>query len=260
MAKQSFKLLFKADKDLVMSVEEFLKIYFFGVPLKTRDGQEMSIETIVHYLKSAKTQLEDWLNIKLYRQLYRERKDYLLNEYRSFGFIKTTYPVVVPTKLEGFFGNSKQIVYPREWLIAKTQSDDKNNQRIINIIATSGNIQYHQIFYGLMPYGINSGSQFIPQYWEVEYETGFKKVPTDIKDFIGKLAAISIFNIMGDLILGAGVASQSLSIDGLSQSISSTSSATNAGYGARVLQYWKELNEEKKRLKNFYKDVAFSVM
>ena len=60
---------------------------------------------------------------------------------------------------------------------------------------------------------------------------------------IGKTAAINIFHIAGDLILGAGIASFSLGVDGLSQSISSTSSATNAGYGARILGYQDDIKK-----------------
>jgi len=77
---------------------------------------------------------------------------------------------------------------------------------------------------------------------------------------IGKLAAINIFHQLGDIILGAGIASQSLGIDGLSQSISTTSSATNAGYGARITGYLADLKQARVDLKNKYDGNALTVL
>jgi len=66
-------------------------------------------------------------------------------------------------------------------------------------------------------------------------------VPSDILQAIGYKAALLPLDIAGDLIVGAGIASTSTSVDGLSQSINTTASATNSGYGARVLQFEREL-------------------
>jgi hypothetical protein len=74
---------------------------------------------------------------------------------------------------------------------------------------------------------------------------------------ISLLAAMLPLNIAGDLIAGAGIASQSLSIDGLSQSIATTASATSAGYGARIIQYQKELSQVMSVLRGEYSRVNF---
>ena len=58
---------------------------------------------------------------------------------------------------------------------------------------------------------------------------------------IGWMAALLPLDTAGDLIAGAGIATKSVSIDGLSTSIGTTSSATNAGYGARILSYQKQM-------------------
>ena len=75
-----------------------------------------------------------------------------------------------------------------------------------------------------------------------------------VRNILRKLVGIA-----GDLILGAGIAAQSIGVDGLSQSISSTSSATNAGYGARIIQYQKEIAETVKRIKLIYDEIKFVV-
>jgi hypothetical protein len=72
-------------------------------------------------------------------------------------------------------------------------------------------------------------------------------------------ASMGALNIAGDLIAGAGIATKSLSMDGLSQSISTTASATNAGYGARILQYNKEIDERMKNLRNYYLGIQMVV-
>lgn len=60
-------------------------------------------------------------------------------------------------------------------------------------------------------------------------------LPADLKQAIAiKSATLLLLHIAGDLILGAGIASQSLGIDGLSQSIGTTSSAMYSGYSSRA--------------------------
>lgn len=46
-----------------------------------------------------------------------------------------------------------------------------------------------------------------------------------------------------DLIIGAGIANQSVSIDGVSQSIGTTQSAMFGGASARIEAYGKDLKE-----------------
>ena len=103
----------------------------------------------------------------------------------------------------------------------------------------------------------------IPDYWRIQYITGWDidQMPMDLINVVGMVASFGPLGIAGDLILGsAGIASQSLSIDGLSQSISTTASATNAGYGARLIQYEKQIKETTGRLKLVYDQPKFMVM
>ena len=46
-----------------------------------------------------------------------------------------------------------------------------------------------------------------------------------------------------DLIIGAGIANQSVSIDGVSQSIGTTQSAMYGGASARIQQYTDDINK-----------------
>ena len=64
---------------------------------------------------------------------------------------------------------------------------------------------------------------------------------------------------VGDLLGGAGIASQSISLDGLSQSFNTTSSSTSAGYGARLIQYEKEIKAGLPKLRSYFHPIALHV-
>lgn len=92
-----------------------------------------------------------------------------------------------------------------------------------------------------------------PQGYRVKYTAGFAdagKVYPELRDIIGKITACKLLNIIGDGLI-SGFASSSLSLDGISESISTTQSATNAYYGARIGVYLKDIKEfiEKNRMK-----------
>jgi hypothetical protein len=98
---------------------------------------------------------------------------------------------------------------------------------------------------------------FIPDMIRVQYVAGFEygTLPMAIRELIGKKAAFGPLNVAGDLLGGAGIASQSIGIDALSQSFNTTSSATNAGYGARLVQYQREIKEQLPVLKRYWKGI-----
>lgn len=77
---------------------------------------------------------------------------------------------------------------------------------------------------------------------------------------IGLIAAITPLDVAGDLIAGAGIANFSVGVDGLSQSIGTTASATSAGYGARIISFQKQLAEAMQTLRGKYRMInTFSV-
>jgi hypothetical protein len=78
-------------------------------------------------------------------------------------------------------------------------------------------------------------------------------------DFVGLVASLLPLDTAGDLIIGAGISSQSLSMDGLSQSISTTSGVENSGYGARAVQYGKRIESITKQLTRHYRPMNIAV-
>lgn len=68
-------------------------------------------------------------------------------------------------------------------------------------------------------------------------------IPDDMRHLIGLRAAIHPLTIAGDLVLGAGVASRSVGLDGLSQSITTTKSGAMGGAFAARIKAYKEEDE-----------------
>ncbi len=83
--------------------------------------------------------------------------------------------------------------------------------------------------------------------------------PSDLIGLGGKYASCYQLNVAGDLIAGAGIASRSASIDGVSTSVGTTSSATNSGYGSRIIQYRKDIDKELPLIKRRYHGMPLGV-
>jgi len=93
-----------------------------------------------------------------------------------------------------------------------------------------------------------------PLNWRVD------TMPPELIRAIALKSANVVLNVAGDLIAGAGIAQLSTSMDGLSQSIATTASATNAGYGARILQFERELKELMATLKATYRALNIAAL
>lgn len=243
----NIETLFNISGDLCMTVSQLRNLYMWGVSVKNQDGTELPDSVYEFYIQSAQKELESILNIKLVPQVIEETRDYNYCDYSTYGFMRCSYPVARPFWLKGLFGTAEQIEYPREWLSIKRSNEvPEMFYRNVYLVPNQGGYQNGNAsgvtFNGI--FGANllwRSRTYIPNYWRIRYLTGFTEIPADLLNVIGKAAAINVFHVAGDLILGAGIASFSLGVDGLSQSISSTSSATNAGYGARVIGYGDDI-------------------
>lgn len=111
--------------------------------------------------------------------------------------------------------------------------------------------------YGPFTYGLNIWSlgwnYAYPQGIIVDYDSGYVSsdmVPAELRNMIGMWAALLAMNIIGDGLL-VGFSSASISLDGLSESFSSTQSPENAFFGGRlrsyerIIQLWIQRNRQK---------------
>lgn len=236
----------------ILTVNELKARYLFGVDITNDAGEPLSDATFTHYILAAIRWMEHELDIAVIPTSFTDLQDYYANDYGAFNFIRLdNYPVISVEEFRVQYPSGQNVVvFPPEWYrLNKAEGH-------LQIVPTAGTLSEMMIGQGgsFLP-AVYNGMAYLPQLFQVDYTAGFEegKVPRNIVDIIGMLASMGPFNIFGDLIAGAGIASISLSLDGLSQSIGTTSSATNSGYGARIIQYHKQIRDQMPNLKRYYK-------
>lgn len=239
-------------QDLVITPDQLKKIFLFGVDLTDDDGTPYPDELFEFYIKSAQQWFETQIGgLKLCEQDFVERHDYRLQDYIQYSFIKLfKYPCQEVSKVSVQFPLSTNLLeFDPTWYRVDSVGGHVNlfpTQGTFSSILLSQGGSYIPLLY--------SGIEFVPHVLNIEYTAGFKKgeIPHNILNIIGMKASLGPLNIAGDLIAGAGIATKSVGIDGISQSIGTTASATNAGYGARIIQYDKQIKDEISSLKNYF--------
>jgi hypothetical protein len=253
---------FSKNSGLVISAQELKRNYLYGItagsPFANKLNLSFSDIDIEFYIRAAQKEIENYLALKLFRQIFTEKLQFSNDDWRYWGFIKTNQMVVQPLQLQGFLNTTLETTYPPEWLSSKSESGDELYDHSIYIVpaGNTGAITNSMIFAGLMPNlgYLNAGK--IPNYWSATYVTGFNKIPYDIMQGIGQLAAISVLLIAGSNVLGfPGLSSQTLSIDGLSQSISAPANA----FGARIKAIADALEKKMINMRGTYRGFSFSV-
>lgn len=257
----AFRLLFKyrKNRNTVISATELKSRYFFGIPVVNTEGDLMSDSDIEFYVNSAIKELEAILDIKIPLKVVEENGKFLRENYTEWGYIKTNYPIVCVSSVEGFIGSVRQITYPESWLSIAKNNDDLKGRRISIVPnqGVGGTVDHAAVFAGSYASLGYFGSRNIPDYWTVKYITGFEKIPDDLSKVIGYKAAIPIYTMLGNLVIGAGIANTSLGLDGLSQSIGTTQSAENSAYSATIKDYQDQLKLMMPSIINKYKGIVF---
>lgn len=264
MPRVELKVKVTTDARVLISPQEFFAKYSFGISPGTQDGATWDDSYIASIIRDAQRMIEDHLDTRIPLQCIEETFDYNREDYQSWGYTPTTFPVRKGFQMEARINDSPQIIIPSEWIVTKRNSD-LIYQRAFTFIpnttgATSG--QGFALFVGLTPHIGILGSKTIPQYWHVKYATGWRpaETPRNILDFIGLVSAIGIYIQLGDVALGAGLSSKSISIDGLSTSLSTTQSATSSGFGARLIELRKTYKDSLDLLERMYRGINLTVL
>lgn len=228
----------------LISVEQLKARYLFGVDIIDNNGNELSDDTLKDYISIATDMLEKDLDISIIPKTVTEVKDYDFNNYIDWGFLLLNQlPVRSVTSLVAKYPDQAVLTFPEEWF--KLRPEDGILRLLPGLGSYSGFTVAGGTGANFLPELFRYRSK-VPNLFEVTYEAGFPDgcVPMSINAAIGMIAGIMALNIAGDLVIGAGIASSSLSIDGLSQSINTTSSAENHAYSAKLKEFQKILYGE----------------
>lgn len=235
--------------------------FLYGVDLTRDDGEPFPDLVFELPLEAACEMLESEIGFRLTPGTYTERFDVTPNStWEFFQVDLSRRPVRAVKALRLRFGNQPGHALPIEW--AMLRSPNTGQLDILPAGAVSGT------FFGAIASYIPSLSMYnrTPGYLEVEYDYGFDdsdpefKTPASVKQIVGWAASLLALDTAGDLIAGAGIASMSIGLNGLSQSVGTTSSATNAGYGARIKSYQDQLKTAITSLRARYRGLIMNVI
>jgi hypothetical protein len=239
----------------VMTVEDLQAVYLFGVDLTNDEGEPFPDLMYLWAIAQAAATLALELDITILKTIFDERYDYFRRDYQEWCALQLRHvPVISVESIDVMWPSDvKVITFDSSWIHLRKESGQ------IHVIPAAGTISQVLLTAGgsFLPL-LAQGRDMIPDMFRIQYTAGWAdgEVPNDIRHCIGMLAAILPLDVAGDLISGAGVASSSISMDGLSQSISTTSSAENAGYSARIThRYLPELKERLKEMKRYYRGI-----
>ena len=252
----------------ILTIDELKNHYLFGLDLTDDQGNPYPDSLYVHCIRAAIDWLETKLDIPILPTVIEEEKhDFYAEDWSKWMYLRLTrHPVISVEQVRLVMpGNQEVHVFSKDWLSLQRF---EGHLQIIPGPAGSSTIAlgFHHWHF---PWMHRSISRQIPDVFRVSYTAGFglppegsygfvpgseppsishpdpklDRFPIDLKELVGKIASFGPLNIAGDLLGGAGIASQSISIDGLSQNFNTTSSATNAGYGARLIQYRQEIKD-----------------
>lgn len=224
--------------------------YLFGIPLEDMYGNKMKEGMLEHYIRAAVEYTQRMLQIVINPvDITDEQHDYYQNDFENWAYIKLhKRPILSVSSISMNFGNQKMFDIPQEWIRVNGIPGDIQLFPVSgssgSMILTANGSMFAPMLNGLF--------QFAPQIWSVSYTAGMADIPDDIVEYIMKRASIGILQVWGDLIIGAGIANQTISIDGLSQSIGTTQSPEFTGAGARIKNYQDDMKLLEQHLKDTY--------
>lgn len=257
----------------LVTVAQLQATWLFGVKVRDREtGAAYSEDAYQNAIDTAVSMLEHYLDISIAPvRNFLEYKDYRINDYAEWGYLQLdNFPVECINEIRLVYFRDENAeplvaqVIPNAWLRLN------NHDGIIRMIPNTkfpGNLQI-DVNGGFFPELLRSS--MIPHAWEVNYNYGFcdGMVPVLLNQAISMIAATIVLITAGHLILGAGIAGTSISLDGLSQSIQTTQSAENSGFSATIKDIGDKLFGKTKDdpfaimtiLKNYYKGSTMTVL
>ena len=232
--------------------------YLFGIDLTDENGNEIPEETIQHAINTAVSYLEHKLDIIILPTEFQELYDYRQQDYKNFNFLQLKKrPLCEVTELKAKFPNNVDLVdYPEEWITIEKEASQVQlvpvEGSFSGVIVTQGG-SYVPLLYGTKDHW--------PHLFQIRYKAGFDAdcIPVVLNDMIGMQASIRLFEILGDIVLGPGVASESVNLDGAGVSKGLTASAMFSAFSARIESYKKQMEDYVKTVKKYYNGFAFTV-
>ncbi len=242
---------------LIVTPDDCRYTYLWGTDFKATNGTYFTDEQIKFFIVEATRYLERELNISIIKTKIKSQAedrnlvkgtdydeeeslyDFSYRKIQRYGMIQTRHrPVIDVEKCTLINRGGSDIDLLKDSVIDRKKGVIKFLKRPFMPSETAKGISTAVSRFG--------SETFQPHlFYAIDYTAGYKTsddVPEDLRQIIAKVAAISLLNVIGDGLM-SGFSSSSLSMDGISESFSSTQSATSAYFGARIAVYQKEVKE-----------------
>ena len=241
----------------IVTPDDMRYTYMWGIDFKATNGSMFSDEQIQWFIAAAVREMERQLNITIVKRRIKsdmtvESKhlvkgvdyddaetpyDFSYRKIQRYGMIQTKQRPILNVSRCTLINKSESDVD----LLPSVVPDKKNGVLKFLKRPYKPSDTWDGISTSISRYGSETFNNHL--FYAVDYDAGFETsddVPEDLRQNIGKMAAISLLNVIGDGLM-AGFSSSSLSMDGVSESFSSVQSATSAYFGSRIIQYKEDL-------------------
>jgi hypothetical protein len=248
----------------VLTADDMRYTYLWGIDFKASNGQVFTDSQIRGKIKSSIAELERALKINISPVRIKTEPDssqvlgtdydieespytYRPEKWRVNGpLVLRRRPVLELSRLDFYTIVDAKMLDLLSWV----RLDKTKGVVRLSIPRGGGGDEgvYTGTAYGLLMGGSSFRTDY-PGAFKVDYTAGYnsaKYIQEDMRDVIGKIAACKMLNVIGDGLI-AGYSSSSLSLDGVSESFSSTQSATSAYFGARIKVYLDDIEDYLKR-------------
>lgn len=226
-------------------------------------------------IKSAIASIEKKLDIKILPQKKVEAKDFYPSDFQSYNYIRMrNRPVLQVEEFSMRLNGQPVIQYPSGWWKVNSLSGTISimpalGSSVPGYSPYAGGIGVNYLSGGglgqspVMGLPMLSGTTTAPSLFQIGYIAGMLpqaregveedwEMPEDLKFLVLKQAAKDVLVQFGRLLIGAGIAARSLSVDGISEQITTTQSAMYGGAKADIMQLDEDIQNLTDGLKAKY--------
>lgn len=246
---------------------EAMKHNHFGVTVTNPDTGEYLPDSFYQgALEMSLAKVEKRLDIVILPRFRTEHHDYNNNNFNSYMYMRTERRPVLHVETLGMeIGANNLYNIPQKWLRVYTLPGQVQVQPTAFFggggVMNLSHFDSRDLF---MLQGMqNSQAQTVPQSIHLEYLAGMLppersgvaedwEMPADLWTLVIKSALIEVMQQWGRLIIGAGIASSRISVDGIDQSIDTTQSAMYGGASADILQLNSDIESLYGSLEAYY--------
>ena len=239
----------------ILTADDIRYTYLWGVESTASNGDFFTDAQIRNNIRSSVAELERCLKLTIVKRKIKCQPDAALvlgSDYdeaedpytyrhdlwtRSGRLVLRRRPVLSLERFDFYAITDQKVLDLLSW----ARLDHRKG--VLSFFPRAGANNQFRIVPPAMTLGLSYMSGDYPHGYKVDYTAGFADaglLPADLRDIIGKIATLRLLNIVGDGLI-AGFSSSSLSMDGVSESFSSTQSAENSYFGARIKVYLKDI-------------------